>query len=87
MQEIGHGDGEIYVKKDLEEIKDEISISYLEDIFVIIMERKAIARTVVIARSSLTDVLAEPRSITPEPSLKPASLSSNQSETSSAIGK
>ena len=79
--------GKFEVKPYLEEIKDEISISYLEDILAIIVERKATARTATIAGSSLAITPAEPRRVTSKPSLKPTSLSSNQVETSSEIGK
>ena len=81
------GMGKFEVKPYLKEIKDEIAISYLKDILVIITERKVAARTVAIARSSSTNVPAEPRSVTPEPALQSASLSFDQAETSSAIGK
>ena len=79
--------GKFEVKPYLEEIKDEITISYPEDILAIITERKATARTAAIAGSLSTDALAELGSVTLEPTLQPASLSSDQAETSSAIGK
>ena len=79
--------GKFEVKPYLDEIKDEISISYPEDILAIIAERKATARTAAIAGSSLVVAPAEPRRVTSKPSLKPTSLPSNQVETSSEIGK
>ena len=83
----------------LEEMKDEIEISYPQDILAIISERKKAAA----ARSNSSDVQSEAGnatpdpalppvqsllgSVTPEPALFPIPFMSNQAETSFAIDK
>ena len=83
----------------LKEMKDEIEILYPQDILAIIAEKKNAAA----AGSNSSGVYSEAGnatpnptlspiqsllgSVTPEPALQPASFTSDQVETSSAIGK
>lgn len=66
-----------------EEMKAEVEISYLRDILAMIVERKVAVR----AGASSSGTHVEPRSATLELALRPAHLSSNETEVgSSALG-
>ena len=86
-KKIGVEMGKFEVKPYLEEIKDEIAISYQGDILVIITERKTAARTTAIFGLNPMNDPAEPGSVTPEPALHLAPFMPDQAETSSVIGK
>ena len=79
--------GKFEVKPYLEQIKDEIAVSYPKDILAIITKRKATTRTATTTGPNPTDILVELGSVTPEPTLYPTPFTSDQAETSSVVGK
>ena len=65
-------------------MKSEIEISYPKDIVELIKARKASAR----AQASSSSVQAEPRSVTPDPTLWPSSMPAPETAPSDlALGK
>ena len=83
-KDLGVEFGKFETEPYIEAMKAEVEISYPNDIVDIIKVRKASAR----AQAGSSSVQAEPKSITPDPVLRPGSMPSSGTDSdSSAIGK